>query len=174
MPMQTRQPLLTDDSRFREESLRFHRQRVISARLLSLQIGFLRIAGIPVSQESGERTGWKAFPALILATSATSGCSSQFWNSRPKTRAGANVRCTPLACWSYKYVSLSRLTQAKCTNSRNARGARVPPGWSGRSCARFLPERPDLEFLQLPSIGGVAAGVTQVAKAAGVGFPNSA
>ena len=32
------------------------------------------------------------------------------------------------------------------STAENARGARVPPGWSGCSCARFLPEGPDPKF----------------------------
>ena len=43
------------------------------------------------------------------------------------------------------------------STAENARGARVPPRWSGRSCARFLLESPDLELFTAPLLGGAEA-----------------
>ena len=96
------------------------------------------------------------------ATRAASGRSS----ARPKVwlffvpltkgdHRGSQAFSTPPAA---KYAA--KLSQSfdslakgdKCRNSRNARGAHVPPRWSGRvgppsPCARFLPEEANFQFL---------------------------
>ena len=53
--------------------------------------------------------------------------------------------------------------------AENARGAQVPPEWSGRSCARCLPEEPTFNFFTAPfPIQGGKAG----AKGAGGFVPS--
>jgi hypothetical protein len=61
-------------------------------------------------------------------------------------------------CWRPEAVkTLKRknsLLYSSELTAQNARGARVPPWWSGRSCARFLLEGTNRDLSQLPFVEG--------------------
>ena len=56
-------------------------------------------------------------------------------------------------------VRLHALHSSELT-AQNARGAHVPPGWSGRSGARFWPDGTNLGFFAAPSAARARFAIT--------------